>query len=97
MKSDVEIYKAILTVRPMNRKLDQLSFVGDGSPYSVRGFVRKDFVMEIMNINNGPWNETDWNQALNYPAYRLNIDVSESLLFSCITNPLMMCIVFLLL
>lgn len=77
VKSDVPIAKAILVIRPVNRKMDQLAFVGDGSSYNIRGTVRKDWVMEITNAGTDAYNASDWNMALNYPAYKLNIDVSS--------------------
>ena len=47
VKSDVPIAKAILVVRPVNRKIDQLALLGDGGAYNIKAVVRKDWVMEI--------------------------------------------------
>ncbi len=76
MKSDVPIVKAMLSIRPVNRKIDQLTLVGDGNTYGVKGVVRRDWVMEMSNLGTEQYNSTVWNEALNYPAYKLNIDVS---------------------
>ena len=77
VKSDVPIVKAMLSIRPVNRKIDQLTLVGDGNSYGVKGMVRRDWVMEMSNLGTDQYNSTVWNEALNYPAYKLNIDVSE--------------------
>lgn len=76
VKSDVPIVKAVLIIRPVNRKIDKLTFMGDGSVMAIKGMVRNDWVMEIANPTSQPYNVTDWNEALNFPAYKLNIDVS---------------------
>ena len=80
VKSNAPLAKAYLIIRPVNRKIDKLSFVGDGNAYRVRAVIRNDWVMEISNLGTDVINNstsTDWNQALNYPAYKLNIDVSS--------------------
>ena len=58
MRSDVPIAKAVLSLRPVNRKIDKLSFMGDASASEVRAVIRKDWVMELLN-GKSHYNETD--------------------------------------
>lgn len=73
ISSRVSVKKAIIKIYPFNPKTDQLSMLGDeykkNTTYSI-----KNNTMEIEYL--GSSTEV-WNKIINYPAYRLNLDVSK--------------------
>lgn len=84
INSSVYMSKAVVTLSPFNRFLDELSMKLPGKKYSFQIVGGKSMVkgkstgvMEITNPGKLQLSASDWNEIINYPAYRLNLDVSD--------------------
>ena len=76
LNSSVAIQKVIITIVPYNAKTDQLSMIGNPkNPLDLAARALNGGMLEISNPGNPVLKASDWNNAINFPAYRLNIDV----------------------
>ena len=63
-----------MQIKPFNPITDQLNIVGDGNLRHVKAHVRENGIIELVGYNSQRINITEWNEFINFPAYRLNTD-----------------------
>ncbi len=77
--SKVYLDRVMVSITPYDSELDQLSILGDNSdqPLQIVGKVSiNEGTLVISNPGTQQLTAADWNAVINYPAYRLNMDVS---------------------
>lgn len=79
MSSDVYLNKAVLQISPFDPALDELSMIDNDYNFNIVGrFDSSAGTLTITNPGTPALTADDWDRVINFPAYRLNIDVSFS-------------------
>ena len=76
MKSNVSISRVVMTISPYDPEIDHLGMVGNDFVNNIAG-TAKQGVVSITNPGSPALTAAQWNDAINFPAYRLNLDVSD--------------------
>jgi len=67
-----------VTISPYTRGQDQLSLLHSDYRHNIKGNFSKDTgVLQMIHEGGGDLTKDDWDSILNYPTYRLNINVAH--------------------
>lgn len=69
----------VISINPYDSKLDQLSMLSNDYTYHLVGLFNASLgQLVITNPGTQAPKASNWNDVINFPAYRLNIDVSRA-------------------
>jgi hypothetical protein len=75
--------KARIWLEPFDPKIDQLSMDGGDYKHNLVGNATETGSLEIVQPGGPQLTKKDWNDVINLPTYRMNINVIFAILLQC--------------
>lgn len=77
VKSNVSISRVVMTISPYDPQIDHLGMIGNDFINNIVGTASQG-VVTITNPGKPALTAAQWNDVINFPAYRLNLNVSDT-------------------